>query len=217
MNDKVTLVFDGKTYVPSYYDMSEFEVASQISDKIGVFTKHITEKQFYFTRKLIRDGWMLCDCYYGEKDKANKLASKLKARPSWFKFTGINTTNGTMNIQNITDLIVEGNAINDMVSDYLLYVNYSNDVIFLYDANIEEPSLIGTFHCYDDIIRTLKHIKRCIPARFTTKFNIGRYYPTDYDIAIDEDYADVDEIILSPFGEPYYEVDFNRLKEIAMF
>ena len=201
MDNKVVFNIGGDNYSPVFCDYTDKQIVDKIVDRLGVFAKDVTEEQFYFTKKLIRDGWEICDCYYGEKDKSNKSSSKLKARLNWFKFTGISGDNSTGYLK-----IINEDNIADYVSDYVLFVNYSIATIFLYDNTLEEPSLIGTFHCYDDIVRSLKHIKRSIPAKAKMMFNVSRYV---------SDFDDKENPILQPaFGTNYYEIDFNRLKRV---
>lgn len=203
MDNKATFKIGKSIYSPVFCDYSDKEIVDKIVDRLGTFAKDVTEEQFYFTKKLVRDGWQICDCYYGEKDKTNKYISKLKARLNWFKFTGINS-----DYNKCTEKIMDEEIISNNVSDYVLYVNYGNTTIFLYDNTLEEPTMIGTFHCYDDIIRSLKHIKRSIPAKAKMLFNVNRYVDTFDDKE--------NPILQSAFGTKYYEIDFDRLKLIAI-
>ena len=201
MDNKVTFKIGENMYSPVFCNYTDNEIFNKIVEKLGVFVKDVTEEQFYFTKKLLQDGWEICDCYYGEKNRESKCNPKLKTRLSWFKFNGINS-DACLNKFSFTD-----NDIIEYVSDYVLYVNYDNTSIFLYDNTLDEPSLIGTFHCYDDIVRSLKHIRKTVPAKLKITFKDNKY--TD-----NFDYKNSLIIQSDTFCDKCYEIDFNKLNKI---
>lgn len=202
MDKENKILIGGENYVTTYSTYSEMDMLNIITRHMGVLAKNITEEQFFMTKHLLRDGWELCDCFYGEKSKENKLISKLKSTPNWFRFVGINCDNNI----NVESRIIDKKEIELYVSDYTLYINYNNNTIYLYDNTLDEPELIGTFHCYDDIKRNLKHIKGCIPARLKLNMNLNRY----------ADFGDDETYMPNAFGFPYYEIDTNKLKKISV-
>lgn len=187
-------------YKPSYVDMSEQQIINEIVAKTGTLIKTLTQEQYKFSEMLIKNGWTLCNCFYGEKSKANKNVTTLKSTPNWFKYIGINPQ------------FMQGNKVYDeyeileSVSDYTLCVNYENGIIYLYDNTMSVPELIGTYHCYDDIVRSLKHLKRCIPASLEAFYNIH--------INNEESEFDKGKKICE-LGDIYYEIDLSRMKEIS--
>lgn len=186
-------------YIPTYYGMNDKEIIKQINEKIGVFTSTITQEQYTFTKSLLIDGWTLCNCFYGEKSKDNKNISQLKIKPNWFKYTGINPKmSKSKQIDDELEII-------DSVSDYVLHVNYDNGTIYLYDCTLSVPELISTYHCYDDIKRSLKHLQYCVPAVAYTYINIIE--ETDVNYNKNEK--------LKEIGNIYYKIDMNRMKEIS--
>lgn len=194
---KQTFKIGQKEYIPKYASYMEKDVVDEISDKMGGFVRNINEEQFKTCERMIKDGWMLLNCYYGEKDRFNKNHSWLNARPNWFRFTGIDKAvpKEALNM----GAVIDDEQIEEYVTDYVVYLNFVSNTIFLYDNTVETPSLSGTFHSYDDLLRTLKHIQRCIPAKQRTRFVLNR---------------EEGDTVRSPFGCTYYIVDFERLEEI---
>lgn len=203
MNKKNVLKFtNGEATVcmiPTYYGMDDKGIIRQINEAIGVFTSTITQEQYVFTKSLLLDGWTLCNCFYGEKSNDNKNISQLKVKPNWFKYTGINPK--MMKSEKVDDEL----EIIDSVSDYVLHVNYDNGTIYLYDCTLSVPELISTYHCYNDIKRSLKHLQYCVPAVAYTYINIIE--ETDVNYNKNEK--------LKEIGNIYYKIDMNRMKEIS--
>lgn len=194
-----------REYVPTYAAYTQKDVVDEISDKMGGFVRDITIDQFNLCERMIKDGWVLLNCFFGEKDKYNKNHSWLNARPNWFRFTGIDKSIPQEELDRGT--VLDGELIKEFVTDYVVYINFNSYIIFLYDNTTVNPSLSGTFHSYDDLLRALKHIQRCIPAKQRARIVLNNGSKESGDKYTETEAKEL-------FGDTYYIVDFDRLVEV---